>query len=177
MTTLLVKPPIVSPAALIELRTLLRLETVEEDALLAGYLRSALERAEDFTDTSWLVAGYQEIRRPAREIALRKRPFKTLDSVSAQVPGGSAPVLASVQCSDHGEAMLTLLNVPDDASQLVIHYDAGQCSDWAFLPESLRHGVLTMAAHLFNCRDGGAALNVPLAVSSLWLPYKSLRLM
>ena len=177
MTTLLLRPAPLSPAALIELRALLRLDTVEEDALLAGCLRAALERAEDFTDIVWLVAGYQEIRRAAQELVLRKRPFKSLASVSAQVPGGTVPLLASVQTSDHGEAMLTMLNMPGEAQQLVINYDAGLCDNWTTVPEALRQGVLTMAAHLYVNRDGAAALNVPLAVSSLWLPFKSLRLM
>ena len=177
MTTLLIRPAPISPAALIELRAMLRLDTVDEDALLAGFLRVALERAEDFTGSVWLAAGHQEIRRAARELVLRKRPFRSLASVSAQVPGGVVPLLATVQTSDHGEAMLTLMNLPDEAQQLVITYDAGFSDNWSFLPEALRQGVLAMAAHLHAHRDGTAAHHVPLAVSSLWLPFKSLRLM
>lgn len=177
----LIEPAILAPTALIEAKALLRLETVDEEALLAAQLRTALDLAEDFTGTVWLTATYREKRALRREIILHKRPFQQLTALRLLYANGSDvaldPTLQTTQMSDHGEVMLSIAAPLLDGRDLVITYKAGAYSDWSQLPEGLRMGVLRMAAHLFTWRDDALSIGVPGSVAALWRPFKQLRLM
>ncbi len=177
----LIEPAILAPTALIEAKALLRLETVDEEALLAAQLRTALDLAEDFTGTVWLSATYREKRGLRREIILYKRPFQRLTALRLLYANGSDvaldPTLQNTQVSDHGEVMLSIAEPLLDGRDLMITYKAGAYSDWSQLPEGLRMGVLRMAAHLFTWRDDALSIGVPGSVAALWRPYKQLRLM
>jgi uncharacterized phiE125 gp8 family phage protein len=177
----LIEPAVLAPTALIEAKALLRLETVDEEALLAAQLRTALELAEDFTGTVWLAATYREKRAVRREIILHKRPFQQLTGLRLLYANGSDVVLdptkQTTQVSDYGEAMLTMGSSLLDGRDVVLTYKAGAYSDWSYLPEPLRMGVLRMAAHLFTWRDDAMSVGVPGAVAALWRPYKQLKLM
>jgi uncharacterized phiE125 gp8 family phage protein len=181
MQTECIEPALLSATALIEAKALLRLETVDEEALLAAQLRAALDMAEDFTGSIWLAATYREKRALAREIILRKRPFMQLTGLRVLYANGSEaaldPSLQDTQVSDHGEALLRLPESVLDGNALLISYRAGGFADWTLLPDGLRMGVLRMAAHLFAWRDEAGAPGVPNAVAALWRPYKQLRLM
>jgi uncharacterized phiE125 gp8 family phage protein len=181
MQTECVEPSLLPPTALIEAKALLRLETIDEEALLAVQLRTALDMAEDFTGSIWLTATYREKRALRREIILRKRPFVSLTGLRLLFGNGSEealdPTLQDVHVSDHGEAMLCVPDSVMDARDIVISYRAGGFADWTNLPEGLRMGVLRMAAHLFAWRDAPDAVAVPNAVAALWRPFKHLRLM
>ena len=180
MTCLLITPPPVPASALIELKALLRLETVEEEALLAALLRAALDQAESFTGTVWLRGVYQESRNAVRSIILCKRPFvqlvlaETETAQGVRLPVDTAKI--SIQCSDHGEAMLSIALPMDNVLRLHLRYDAGTSDDWNLLPEALRAGLLRHAAWLFQHRDSGRVEIMP-DVAALWLPFKQLRLM
>jgi uncharacterized phiE125 gp8 family phage protein len=177
----LIEPALLSPTALIEAKALLRLDTVDEEALLAAQLRTALDLAEDFTGTVWLSATYREKRALRREIILHKRPFQMLTGLRVLYANGSEvaldPTQMTTQVSDYGEAMLTMAESALDARDAIISYRAGAYSDWTYLPEGLRMGVLRMAAHLFTWRDDAMSIGVPGAVAALWRPHKQLRLM
>ncbi len=181
MQTECVEPALLAATALIEAKALLRLETVDEEALLAAQLRTALEMAEDFTGSVWLTAIYREKRALRREIILRKRPFAGLTALRILYANGSEvaldPSLQETQASDHGEAMLRLPDSVLDGRDVIVSYRAGGFADWTNLPEGFRMGVLRMAAHLFAWRDAAGAAGVPNAVAALWRPYKHLRLM
>ncbi len=176
-----IEPSVLAATALIEAKALLRLETIDEEALLAAQLRTALELAEDFTGSVWLAATYREKRALAREIVLQKRPFQLLTAVRLLYANGSEvaldPTQITTQSSDHGEVMLSMPVVAMDGRDVVISYRAGAYSDWTYLPDGLRMGVLRMAAHLFTWRDDALSVGVPGAVAALWRPYKQLRLM
>jgi uncharacterized phiE125 gp8 family phage protein len=181
MHTDCLEPALLAATALIEAKALLRLETVDEEALLATQLRTALDMAEDFTGSVWLAATYREKRALRREIILRKRPFVQLTALRVLYANGSEvaldPALQDAQTSDHGEALLRLPDSVLDGRDVVISYRAGGFADWTNLPDGLRMGVLRMAAHLFAWRDDAGAPGVPSAVAALWRPYKQLRLM
>lgn len=51
-----------------------------------------------------------------------------------------------------------------------------EASEWADLPEAVRHGIVRLAAHQFRQRDDdrGAGLP-PAAVAALWRPFRRLR--
>jgi uncharacterized phiE125 gp8 family phage protein len=181
MAALVIEPPVLAATALIEAKALLRLDTVDEEALLAAQLRTALDLAEDFTGSVWLGTTYREKRALRREIILHKRPFTALTALRIIYANGSEAVLDAsrqeTQRTDHGEAMLSMPDSVLDGRDVLISYRAGMCDDWSALPEGLRMGVLRMAAHLFTWRDDAMAVGVPGAVAALWRPYKSLRLM
>ncbi len=55
-----------------------------------------------------------------------------------------------------------------------VRYSAGLAAEWAALPEPVMQGVVLLAAHLFEHREGG--LGPPAAVAALWRPYRRVRL-
>ena len=47
---------------------------------------------------------------------------------------------------------------------------------WADLPESLRHGVVRLAAHHFRQRESDSTLLMPpAAIAALWRPWRRMR--
>ena len=61
-----------------------------------------------------------------------------------------------------------------DGSEMVVRYSAGLAAAWEALPEAVMQGVVLLAAHLFERRDGEAM--PPAAVAALWRPYRRMRL-
>lgn len=55
-----------------------------------------------------------------------------------------------------------------------VSYTAGLAADWATVPAPIAQGVVLLAAHLFEHRDGRG--EPPAAVAALWRPYRRLRL-
>lgn len=60
------------------------------------------------------------------------------------------------------------------AGEVTVRYAAGLAAGWDALPEPLMQGVVLLAAHLFERRDGDAL--PPAAVAALWRPYRRMRL-
>ncbi len=55
-----------------------------------------------------------------------------------------------------------------------VQYSAGLAAAWEALPEPVMQGVVLLAAHLFEHREGDAT--PPAAVAALWRPYRRMRL-
>nr|WP_241769333.1 head-tail connector protein [Sphingomonas melonis] len=61
-----------------------------------------------------------------------------------------------------------------DGGETLVRYSAGLAAAWEALPEAVMQGVVLLAAHLFERRDGEAM--PPAAVAALWRPYRRMRL-
>lgn len=169
--------PAVEPVGLGELRAYLRLGGGDDEATLAGALRSARALCEAFT-------GLWPIRRTVVEtlplvrgsVRLSGAPLVAVTLVERIAADGSAAIVPAgafaVEVDAHGAASLF---VAGEAARVRATYGAGMAADWNGVPEPIRHGLLRMAAHLFETR-GGAADVPPAAVAALWRPYRRLRL-
>jgi uncharacterized phiE125 gp8 family phage protein len=171
-------PPLPVPTE--PLRAYLRIEGSEEDALLAGLLRSASEFCEAFTR---LTLADTEIEQwlPARPgwTRLDRAPVRAILSVAGAGAGAEPVPLAAddygIDIDAGGDGWVRVVR-SGAAGRVRVRYRAGLAADWNGVPEPLRQGIVRMATHLYAHRDGEDGAGPPAAVTALWLPYRRLRL-
>jgi uncharacterized phiE125 gp8 family phage protein len=176
------RPPAL-PVPIEQVKAYLRIEGSEEDALLAGLVRSATELCEAFTRIA-LIEREAEETLPVRPAWTRlgQSPVRAILYVARLDAGGAASPLASgdyaVDIDGGGDGWVRLLRIGGggSAGRLVVRYRAGQASDWNGIAEPLRQGIVRMAVHLYTHRDGASGGAPPAAVTALWLPWRRLRL-
>jgi uncharacterized phiE125 gp8 family phage protein len=180
MKRAIITPAALADAALAELKDWLAITTGGDDTALAALLRTTLETCEAFTGTMPLAQLCEEIV-PAsvRWQRLATRPVQAVTWVEGIPESGARftiPVADyAVDLEADGGAAVRLLR-PGTADRVAVRFTAGLAAGWADLPESLRHGVLRLAAHHFRQRDSEAPQAMPpAAVAALWRPWRRLR--
>lgn len=181
MRRTIITPPALAPAALGELKDWLAITTGSEDAFLAGLLRAALETCEAFTGLMPLEATCEEIH-PGDTAwrGLATRPVQAILGIEGIPAEGSRFALAAEDClvdlDADGGAHVRLLR-QGAAGRISVRFVAGLAADWASLPESLRHGVVRLAADAYRERNAGEPAAPPrAAVAALWRPWRRMRL-
>ena len=181
MKRLIVTPPVLPPAALTELKDWLGITTAQDDAPLGQLLRTALELCEDFTGRMPLTATCEEMLCVTGGWQhLGVRPVQAITLVEGIPNAGPRFALASTAYeldldADGGGAIRVLS--PGAAGRIAVRFIAGIAPDWSALPDTLRHGVIRLAAHQHRAREGDAAAPLPpAAVAALWRPWRRLRL-
>ncbi|MEO0030784.1 MAG: hypothetical protein RIS94_542 [Pseudomonadota bacterium] len=185
MKRAIVAPPALSPAALTELKSWLGISTTGDDAELGALIKVALELCEGFTGTMPLQAGCEEILPASGEWqTLGTRPVQAITGVAALDAQGARTTLSAaaygIDLDADGGGMVRLRQ-PIDQSRMVVQFTAGMASEWADLPEAIRHGVMRLAAYQHRERDAettrtGTTGNPPAAVAALWRPWRRMRL-
>ena len=163
-----------------EVKAFLRIAGSDEDALVAGLVRTATELCEAFTRRALIEREIGETipARPAWS-RLGHTPVRAILEVSGVDAGGAAMLLPSgdyaVDIDAAGDGWVRITG-GGSAGRVLVRYRAGLAGDWNGVPEPLRHGVVRMAAHLYTHRDLEGGAGPPAAVTALWLPYRRLRL-
>jgi uncharacterized phiE125 gp8 family phage protein len=175
-----VQPIGIGPEAVDEVKTSLRIENGDEDALAGGLIGSAAALCEQFTGRALLRRTFTEIIPAASAwTRLEACPVSAIIGVDAIGPGGAAvPVAADAYAIDidaAGEGWVRL-TAASGAKRVRVRYEAGMAAAWAELPEALRHGIVRLAAHLYAQRDRPDETAPPAAVTALWRPWRRLRL-
>lgn len=158
-----------APAVMLaEAKAVLRLAGDDEDALLAGQLRSATSLCEAFTG-QWLIrrAAEQTLVAGPDWQRLRALPVVAIDSVRR---GGEAVAFAA-DIDSWGQGWV---RVEDGLGGAAVRFSAGLADDWNGVPEPLRAGIVRLASHLFSHRDAADAGPPPAAVAALWRPWRRL---
>jgi uncharacterized phiE125 gp8 family phage protein len=168
--------PVVS---LPEAQAFLRIETGDEEALLAGFVRSATALCESFLGLRLLEQEFEEMLKPSGSWqALSVVPVRAIESVQGFPPNGAATLLPStaysIDIDASGTGWLRLLD-PSAISRVRVRGLAGMAATPNEVPEAIRHGLLRLVAHLFADRDGPGA-EPPAAVTALWRPFRRMRL-
>jgi len=163
--------PIVTLA---EARAFARIETGEEEALLAGLIRSASCLCEAFLGQvvverqfTATIAAQPEWQR------LGVLPVRSISSVSQT----GAPLPATAFATDidaDGRGWIRIVE-PQIAGIVEVAGTAGLAVAQNDVHEAIRHGVLRLVAHLFTARDGEGG-EIPAAVTALWRPFRRARL-
>lgn len=164
-----------SPVSLAEVKAYLRIDGTDDDALLAGLVRTASGLCEAFTGQV-LIA---EVRRAVIAIdgewhRLSPTPAQRVTAVFAIADDGTAtPATYTSQIDASGDAWVQVTGEPGRAR---VELEAGIASDWNGLAEPLRHGIVRLAAHLYTHRDAADDMGPPAAVAALWRPWRRMRL-
>ena len=159
---------------LAEAQAYARVETGEEEALLAAMVRTASGLCEAFLGQIVIARSFTE-RLPASSDwqRLQVSPVRSIDGVTIEgVTVPAAGYATDIDANGCGWVRLTNLQA---GSAVEVSGTAGMASGQNDVPEPIRHGVLRLAAHLFAARDGDGG-EVPAAVTALWRPYRRMRI-
>jgi uncharacterized phiE125 gp8 family phage protein len=180
MRRAIITPAVLAGAALDELKQWLAITTAGEDAALTALLRTTLETCEAFTGQMPLAALCEEIV-PAGTgwQMLATRPVQAVtwvEGIPAQGARFAIPVDGyAIDLTGDGGALFRLQD-RGEAQRVAVRFTAGMAAGWADLPDSLRHGVLRLAAHHYRQRESDTAQAMPpAAVAALWRPWRRMR--
>lgn len=185
MMRAIVTPPVLSPAALSELKAWLGISTSADDAELTALLTTALELCEGFTGTMPLTATCEDtVPACGAWQMLSARPVQAITGVWMLAVDGTRTALAAGTYAidiDADGAGRVRLRAPGDPARAVVRYTAGLAADWAALPDALRHGVIRLAAYHHRERDDAdegktPSAAPPAAIAALWRPWRRMRL-
>ena len=166
------------PVSLGEAQAFVRVETGEEEALLAALVRTASAVCEQFIG-QWIMArDFEAIVAASGDwVRLAVTPVSAITGVEAVLPDGSRQVLAVADYEidvDADGAGYVRLRSGGSAQRLAVTGRAGMADEQNAVPEPLRQGILRLTAHFFAHRD--ADDTPPAAVTALWKPYRPVRL-
>jgi len=183
MNPYLKTPPAIEPVTLEELKDHLRVDSVDEDAVLTGLLAAAREWCEGFQNRAYITQTLQLWldEWPAANVIVLPRPqLQSVDSVKYY---GTDDTEYTLDASDyrvslygykgrvvlnHGKSWPSTILRPAEA--VVVEYDAGYGDDAADVPERARMAIKIVAAHLYENRevtDVREPKEVPLGVHAL----------
>lgn len=162
-----------------EAQGFVRVETGEEEAILAGLVRSASALCEAFIHQLLIARTFrQEMNASGAWQRLGRGPVRSIDLVETIGDDGSATVLPAeayaVDIDASGDGWVRLMDA-GGARRVRVSASAGMAGGPNDVPEPLRHGILRLVGHLFASRDGDGG-EPPAAVTALWRPYRRMRL-
>lgn len=162
-----------------EAQAYVRIETGEEEALLAGLIRTASAICEAFINQV-VVARNFELDLPASGSWQRLpiTPVRAMSSVFEVDMSGTITAVPSAKFTLDidfaGDGWVRVAHA-ETGSRIRVSGRAGMAEDENGVPEPIRQGVLRLVAHLFTSRDGGDG-EPPAAVTALWRPHRRMRL-
>jgi uncharacterized phiE125 gp8 family phage protein len=162
-----------------EAQAYVRIETGEEEAVLAALIRTASAVCEEFLNQVVMLRDFAVVV-PASTTweRLPIGPVQSISGVETLDPSGVATALPSsgyaVDVDSSGDGWVRI-NDAGDAMRLRVSGTAGIAATENEVPEPIRQGVLRLVAHLFTSRDGAGG-EAPAAVTALWRPYRRMRL-
>lgn len=188
----LVTAPVSDPVTLIEAKAQCRVDSDDEDGLIAGFLLAARQGVEDFTrrclststwdltiDCGWpcqRVQGYSRQR-----IMLPKPPLQSVESVQYVDTAGVTQTLAADQYLVDASGMegriepaynVTWPSVRNQMAAVRVRFVAG----YTALPEPIRQAILLSVAHFYDIRAtvvvGSIATEIPMSAQALLFPYR-----
>lgn len=161
------------------LKAYLRIESGEEDGVLAGLLRAAEGACEAFIGQWLIVRQARETVVAAREwTRLSARPVVAIEAVEGVDAAGGAVALPvdgyAIDIDGAGDGWVRVTG-PTDGTHLRVAYRAGLAADMNGLPEAVRQGIVRLAAEYHATRTGDEAA-MPAVVAALWRPWRRMRL-
>jgi uncharacterized phiE125 gp8 family phage protein len=168
--------PIVSMS---EAQAYVRIETGEEEALVAGLIRTASGLCEAFINQVVIGRPFScEVPASGCWERLPITPVRSItDIASVDATGVATPLTVDgfttdIDFAGDGWVRVTTASA---LSRIAVGGAAGIADTENGVPEPIRQGVLRLVAHLFTVRDGDGG-EPPAAVTALWRPYRRMRL-
>ena len=160
---------------LTEAQAFVRVETGEEEAILAALVRSASALCEAFLGQVVIEREFtEELAGSPSWQRLRLSPVREIASVEAT---NGTPLPMTGYATDIDTSGDGWVRIADAGSfdRVRVAGTAGMAIQEHDVPEPIRHGVLRLVGHLYASRDGQAG-DPPAAVTALWRPYRRVRL-
>jgi uncharacterized phiE125 gp8 family phage protein len=188
MSSILLIPPAAEPLTLAEARGFLRVETDEDDALIAALVAAARLHVEAQTGLALITQSWRMVldRWPeCGRIAVRPAPLRSVTAARvydrdghalAVDPQGFVPDLAAMMLAFVPWAMPLPTRI---AAGIEIDVVVGFSDAASNVPEPLRHAIRLLVAHWYENRGVVAAdarATVPSTVAALLGPYRRLSL-
>ncbi len=163
--------------ALAETKEWLRIQTAFDDMSIAALVRSAIGTAEDFcAQMMFARSGVERLAASGAWTRLRACPVAAITAARSVATDGSTTPLSvgayAIDIGADGDAWVRVTQ-PGPDSRIEFDIVAGIAADWASLPDTLRQGIVRLAAHLFAQRDGDGP--PPAIVTALWRPWRRMR--
>ena len=182
MNRVILVPATLPASALAELKQWLGITIDSDDARLSALLGVSLDICEGFTGRLPLRCECEE-RLPATFgwQSLSTRPVQAITALDGITAAGTRFILTpdtyemELDADGTGRVRLTTTGA---AAQLAVRFTAGLAAGWEALPDSLRHGLMRLAAHQHREREtAGASPLPPASVAALWQPWRRMRLL
>jgi uncharacterized phiE125 gp8 family phage protein len=170
----------VEPAVtLSEAQAYVRIETGEEEAVVAGLVRTASALCESFINQVVIARSFSEdIPASGGWERLSSTPVRAITNVESVGTSGETTALLtgdySVDVDSSGDGWVRVLDSVA-ATRVRVTGSAGIAATENEVPEPIRQGILRLVGHLFTSRDGSGG-EPPAAVTALWRPYRRMRL-
>ncbi|MGN3974438.1 head-tail connector protein [Tsuneonella sp. SYSU-LHT278] len=180
MQRTIVVPAELPGAALDELKQWLAVRSSTDDAALTALLRTALETCEAFTGSVPIACLCEEILPASADWrSLAARPVVAISGLEGiPAEGGRftlAPDAYEIELEADGTGRVRVTR-QGSAGRVAARFTAGLAPTWELLPESLRHGIVRLAAHHWRVRDTAVDTGPPAAIAALWRPWRRMRL-
>lgn len=165
--------------SLSEAQGFVRVETGEEEAILAGLIRTASALCEAFLNQVVIARAFSEDLPLSGEWQrLQAAPVRSIGQVETIADDGTASLLPpsayAVDIDSAGDGWVRVISA-SACRRVRVAGIAGMASEPNAVPEPIRQGVLRLVAYLFASRDGIGG-EPPAAVTALWRPYRRMRL-
>ncbi|WP_242147467.1 hypothetical protein [Sphingomonas sp. BAUL-RG-20F-R05-02] len=161
-------------AALAEVKAMLRLVSVEEDALIAALAETALGLAEQFIGQALIAREMRDVLPvSAAWQRLAYAPVRSIGAVAAVDGAALASEAYAIDIDAAGDGWVRVIDA-GGAGRVAVTFVAGLADGWGAIPAPIRQGAVLLAAHLFTERDAASA--VPAAVTALWRPFRRMAL-
>jgi uncharacterized phiE125 gp8 family phage protein len=165
--------------SLSEAQAFVRVETGEEEAILAGLVRTASALCEAFLHQVVIARAFtEEVPLSGSWQRLQAAPVRSIEQVELIADDGTAALLPlaaySIDIDSSGDGWVRVTDATP-GKRLRVAGIAGMALEPNAVPEPIRQGVLRLVAFLFASRDGSGG-EPPAAVTALWRPYRRVRL-
>lgn len=171
-----VAPPVALPISLVEFKSHVRVSSTDEDAIMAGYIRSATEQSENYAGLGFIsqtfAQTFSSFPTRAEPLVLGLRPLQSvlqityLDTAGAsQILDASAYRVAGVGWDKTPASIWPTTTLPGTSTALdavTVHYLVGFGESYNEVPELIRLAVMQAAATFYSFReDIGEAKELP----------------
>lgn len=186
MALTLVTAATFEPVSLAEAKAQCRVDSAEEDGLIAGYILAARQHVETYVRRALITQTWdQTIDELGAEIVLQRPPVQSVTSVKYLDSAGAEQTLAPSQYRlvqrSTGEFVIVPAygvswpTVQGVESAVTVRFVAGYLP--GALPEPLRQGVLMLVSHWYDNRAAVAArgdvAEIPLGFEPLVFPFRA----